>query len=276
MKKILAIMISVLMLVGLLAGCGDIIPEATSGAGGDQVATPMAAGMLVLNAAGAMNISYDADGLVLNVEGIDEGGANLAAEYTDFLGKTCTEAVCDLIAASVVNGQLNAEENYVLIKVAMGSVMPGATFLEGIQKDAEAAISAAGSTAALVVLTEENLDENGYINLESAKGILLASLALDSFDTIDGTISPIDGLYGFSITAGDLEGDYIVDAVTGLVVEGQLEGHDYSNEDLEDPDMVDPTDETFVEETTAPVVTEPCVDDTTGTEPIIEEEIVES
>ena len=248
MKKILAIMISVLMLVGLLAGCGDIIPEATSGAGGDQVATPMAAGMLVLNAAGAMNISYDADGLVLNVEGIDEGGANLAAEYTDFLGKTCTEAVCDLIAASVVNGQLNAEENYVLIKVAMGSVMPGATFLEGIQKDAEAAISAAGSTATLVVLTEENLDENGYIDLESAKVLMAAYLAVDSLDTIEGTPTPLDGLYSFRITAGDYADDLIVDGTSGDVYQGNLDEVNFE-EDIEDEhvDVVEPVDETMVE-----------------------------
>lgn len=270
MKKILAILMSAVLLLGLFAGCGEKAPEATEST--NAAVNPVAAGMLVLNANGAVNVSYDADGLVLSLEGVDVNGEVLAGEYVDYLGKSTSEVICDLIANSKMSGFLLPEVSCIVIKQAVGSALPGATFLETIEKDAEAAIAAAELTAELVMLTEDNLDEDGYINLESAKGILLASLALDSFDTIDGTISPIDGLYGFSITAGDLEGDYIVDAVTGLVVEGQLEGHDYSNEDLEDPDMVDPTDETFIEETTASTVTEPAVEDTVASEPVVEEE----
>ncbi|MBR4863639.1 MAG: hypothetical protein IKU07_03620 [Oscillospiraceae bacterium] len=270
MKKILAILMSAVLLLGLFAGCGEKAPEATEGT--KPATNPVAAGMLVLNVNGAVNVSYDADGLVLNLEGADINGEVLAGEYSDYLGKSVSEVICDLIVNSKMAGFLLPEVSCVVIKQAVGSALPGATFLETIEKDAEAAIASAELTAELVMLTEDNLDEDGYINLESAKGILLASLALDSFDTIDGTVSPIDGMYGFTITAGDLEGDFIVDAVTALVVEGQLEGHSYGEGDLEDPDVVDPTDETYVEETTAPASTEPAVDDTVATEPVVEEE----
>ena len=271
MKKILAILMSAIMLLGLLAGCGAKAPEATEGT--NAPVNPVAAGMLVLNVNGAVNVSYDADGLVMNLEGADINGEVLVGEYVDYLGKSASEVICDLITSSKMAGFMLPEVNYVVVKQAVGSALPGATFLETIEKDAEAAIAAAELTAELIMLTEDNLDEDGYINLESAKGILLAALALDSFDTIDGTVSPIDGMYGFTITAGMLEGDYIVDAVTALVVEGQLEGHEYSNDGLEDPDMADPTHETLVEDETTPVSSDPVVEDVDETTaPVIDEE----
>lgn len=252
MKKMIAIVMSALLLLGIFAGCNkqaEPTPEPTNGG----VSTPMAAGLLVLNANGAVNVSYDADGMVLAVEGIDENGEILAAEYVDFLGKSCSEAICDLIAASAHSGFLNAEENYVLIKQAIDSVLPGANFLEEIEKDASNAIEAAGSTALLVVMTDANLDENGYINLESAKDLVAAYLAVDSLDTIDGTSSPIDGQYSFHITAGDIDLELIVDGVSGDVYEGRLDDAHFEEdenlddvievpEDAEDPVAPEPTD----------------------------------
>ncbi len=264
MKKILAILVSAALLLGLLAGCGDKTPEATDPT--NSISTPVAAGMLVLNANASVNISYDSDGLVLNVEGIDTNGEALAGEYTDYLGKSCSDAVCDLIVNSKMGGFLTEEINYVMIKVAVGSALPGATFLETIQDDANNAIDEAGITVDLVMLTEENLDADGYIDLESAKALMLAALALESFDTLDGTVTPVNGLYGFSITAGDLEGDYIVDGVSGLVVEGQLEGFEY-DETLEEEEIVDPTDEVYIEDTTAPAGGEDVVEPEPEPEP---------
>ena len=275
MKKILAILMSAILLLGLFAGCGEKAPVATEGS--NAAVNPVAAGMLVLNVNGAVDISYDSDGLVLSLEGCDINGEVLVGEYTDYLGKSVSEVICDLINNSKLAGFMLPEVTYVVIKQAVGSALPGATFLETIETDAEAALAAAELSAELIILTEDNLDEDGYINLESAKGILMAALGLEGFDTIDGTVSPIEGLYGFTITAGNLEGDYIVDAVTSLVVEGQLEGHEYNSDGMEDPDMVDPTNETYVDETTAatvasdPVVDETVAEATTATEANVEE-----
>ena len=272
MKKFLAVLMSAVLLLGILAGCNADQPAGTDTTDG-AVSTPMAAGMLVLNANASVNISYDDDGLVLDVEGIDDDGSSLAGEYTDYLGKSCSEAVCDLIGNSKVVGYLSNEANYVMIKLAMDSALPGATFLETIQKDAEAAIAQAQSNAKLVFLTEENLDDEGYINLESAKQLLLAHLALESFDTLDGTTEPINGVYGFAVTAGALEGDFMVDAVTGVVFEGQLEGISSGDEQLdEEVDNIDTTEEVFVEdETTDP--TQPPESTPESFEDIVEEPV---
>lgn len=270
MKKFIAILMSVLMLLGILAGCGETKPATATEGTQAPISNPMSAGLLVLNAAAAINISYDADGLVLGIEGIDDNGSTLVSEYTDYLGKSCSDAICDLIAASIHSAFLTPEENYVMIKQAVGSTLPGATFLETIQLDAENALSAAGSTAKLVVLTEENLDENGYIDLESAKTLTLAYLALDNFDVLDGAPSPVNGLYNFRVTFGDATEDLVIDAVSGDVYQGTLEDTTFEDDNLDDSiEIVDPTDEAIVETqpiVTEPVSTEPAVSD--PTEPV--------
>ena len=248
MKKILAVLMSSILLLGILAGCNTEQPTGTD-ATGNGVSTPITAGMLVLNANASVNISYDADGLVLNIEGADNEGSSLAGEYPDYLGKSCSDIICDLIGNSITAGFLNNESNYVMIKQVVGSALPGTTFLETIGKDAEAAIGSAGSNATLILLTEENLDDEGFIDLASAKQLMLGHLGLDSFDSLDGTTAPLNGLYGFTVTAGDLEGDYIIDAITGDVYEGQLEGISYNDDSPEEEgvDAVDPTNEVVVE-----------------------------
>ena len=244
MKKILAVLMSAMLLLGILAGC-NAEPPATDPT--NKVSTPVAAGMLVLNAEATVNISYDADGLVLDIEAADDNGSIVVGEYEGFLGKTCSDAVCDLISGANRSGFLTEESTYIMIKQALGSALPGSTFLETIVKDAEAALTAAGLDAAVVLVTAENLDENGYIDLETAKALMLAYIARDSFDTLDGTTAPIDGAYGFAVTAGDLEGSYIIDAVTGDVFEGELEGafeeeiDDETNEELPTEEIIEET-----------------------------------
>lgn len=271
MKKFLAIVMSAVMLLGLFAGCGKTEPTPTDPTG-ENLSTPVSAGLLVLNAAAAVNISYDADGLVLSVEGIDDNGSTLASEYTDYLGKSCSDAVCDLIAASVHSAFLTPEENYVMIKQAVGSTLPGATFLETIQKDAEAVLDTLGSTAMLVLLTEENLDENGYINLDAAKELVLAHLSVESFDVLDGSPSPINGQYSFRVTVGEVTEDLIVDAVSGDVYEGTLDEATFEDDNIIEEEIVDPTDEVIPE--TQPATTE-AQGDVVGdpTEPSVSEEV---
>ena len=231
MKKILAILMSAIMLLGLLAGCGAKAPEATEGT--NAPVNPVAAGMLVLNVNGAVNVSYDADGLVMNLEGADINGEVLVGEYVDYLGKSASEVICDLITSSKMAGFMLPEVNYVVVKQAVGSALPGATFLETIEKDAEAAIAAAELTAELIMLTEDNLDEDGYINLESAKGILLA--ALTYVITAGGTkgvaaifsklvpfMSLIYILMGLAMIVVNITE---VPAAIGIIIKGAFTGH---------------------------------------------------
>lgn len=255
MRKVFAVLISAAMLLGLLAGCNNAGDTNTTGATTDttQMIDPIASGMLVLHANGAVNVSYDNDGLVLSIEGADKGGEELIAEYTDYLGESCADVICTLIKRS--QNTDNPEMNkYVMIKQAFGSTLPGTNFLEELTTDAKAALEAAKSSAKLIVLTEEDLDEKGYINLESAKDLVLAYLSLDSFDSFDGTTAPVDGVYGFNIVAGNVDEDLLVDATTGSVYSGILSNQE--DDSLLDPDDIVDTEPTE-EEKPEVIVTEP-------------------
>lgn len=261
MKKILALVLSLVLVLGLFAGCGGDILDGIVGGGSsnssngstDKNSTPSPTGtpngmegtsnanitgMLVLNLNAAVNISYDANGNVVEISGADENGEILATEYEGYSGKPCSDVVCELIANSKLSGHLTEEVNHVAIKQAVGSTSPAENFLEAIKLDAEAALAEAGSTAKLIVLSTDNLDADGWINLESAKALALAYLAIDSFDLLEGTDSPIDGLYSFRITFGSyLDEKVIVNAVTGGVYPGELSDVEYNDEWLEEEEL---------------------------------------
>lgn len=251
-KKLIAIVMSTIMLLGIFAGCNKApADQGSTETTGNVITTPIAKGMLVLNAGASVNISYDGDGLVLNVEGADDNGSILASEYEDYLGKPCAEAVVDLVRNAIGADYLNSESNDIIIKQAVGSALPGSNFLETVVADAKAAAEAANVQPTMIQITEAELDEDGYINLEKAKELLLAELNITEFDTLDGTTAPIDGSYCFAITVGDMEGTYIINGVTGDVFEGVLDGFQ-TEEELDEEFIPEDTIEEPVDDVTLP------------------------
>lgn len=277
MKKFLAILFSMVLVLSLFAGCGDKDSGGAGGAAGngsnnggtgtnntegsgDQVnSATNPSGALVLNANAAVTVSYDSNGLVISMEGANENGNVVASEYENFLGKPCADVVCDLIAGSSSAGFLTEEVNFVVIKQVIGSSVPTDGFLLGIEKDAEEAISAANSQAKLVVLTLDDLDQQGYINVEAAKTLMQAYMSNDSTEYLCvGSDTLIDGLYGF-LFGYDAPEKLIVDANTGDVYMGELEGVDYGDGTFEEDELVtEPTDDILGDEN-EPEVTEPVV-----------------
>ena len=131
-KKLIALFLGAVMLLGLLAGCGETAPSSkqTEAPG---PAIPVLSGMLVLSAKASFKISYDQDGMVMELAGANEDGSAIVEEYKDFLGKSCSTVAKELIAATA-KATLLREATSIVVKLAVGSQLPSETFLDSVAR----------------------------------------------------------------------------------------------------------------------------------------------
>lgn len=220
-KKLLALVLGAVMLLGMLAACGEPAskPEATNAPAPQQ---PILTGMLVLSATASFKITYDQEGMVMEIAGANEEGTAIAETYTDYIGKSCSTAVEELIAA-VADATLLRDAKNVVLKLAVGSQLPSETFLDGLAKDASEAVANKGGSAPVVAIGLESLDEDGYINAETAQNLLKNHLGVTAFDSYNGDTTPRNDCYTVFVKSGEVEGAYLIDAVTGLITESTEE-----------------------------------------------------
>ena len=232
--KLLAAAMCCLMLLGMLAGCGSKDSQETqpTSAAGETVAAPDYFGMLVINANGTVNVTYNEKGQVTNIEGIDEQGLEIAVDYQDFLEVPCSDAVCTLVKNAIGKGFLNTQTNDIIIRQAYGSQNAADGFLDKIVTDVQAVVDNAKLKASIVLISAEDLDHNGYISLKKAQELVFCYLNVTEVDLFEGTDVPVNGTYSFEVAVGYLEDHYLVDAATGVVYEGYLEGYDFADEGL--------------------------------------------
>lgn len=253
MKRIIALILSALMILGIFAGCGNTDSgkqtTAATGAGDDESIMREIVGTVVVNAAATITVSYGADGLVLNMEGRNDDGIELVESYEEeHFGSSCADVVNQIIRDCFVKNYMEYT-NYVVVKLNKDSAQPGTNFLDGIKTAAQGALDTVESAAALVVIGQENLTADGYIDLVTAKVLVEKYLGVADIDNLDGTDTPIDGEYSFEVSNGIEVEQLIVDAETGAVFQGVIE-------DLEDPEETDPVE-----------------DPLEGEEPVIDEDI---
>lgn len=143
---------------------------------------------------------------------------------------SCAEVVKDLINASSEAGQLSLDVKNIVIKQAIGSALPDSYFLETISTEAKAAAEAADSSAKVTLIDETGLDTDGYINLTTAKALLLNQLGGEAFDAFYSNYILPDNSYIFTVVVNGVESSHRIDAITGLISDATAEDL------LDDPD----------------------------------------
>lgn len=281
LKRTLAALLATIMALCVLTGCTQKPAQPTET---QSVNNPLPVGMFVLTAGASVNVSYDADGLVVEISGNNDSGFALVESYTDYLGKSCADVAKELILAAVNGSHLTAHTKNIVLKQVNGVELPGTNFMQTIEDAVKAAAEEAKTTAVITLVDTEKMDEDGYINFETAQALLCNELGVEKLDAYYGLSTPTDGSYICTAEVGGDQTYHNIDAVTGLITEATEEelmgGEDEEiTEEETEPvdDSVEPS-EKEVPETEAPTTaTEPDIEETEPSEDeILEEDPVET
>lgn len=258
-KKLLALMLGAVLLLGLLAGCGEQKAPAKETVGNDTPKEAILSGMLILTGQASFKISYDQEGMVMEIGAANEDAEAIVSAYTDFAGKSTSTVVKELLTATAEATLLRGAKN-IVVKLAIGSQLPSETFLDGVANTAAEAVADNGATGYVVAIGLEDLDAEGYINAENAQALLKNQLGVTEFELYNGENTPRNGCYTVNVKAGDVEGSYLIDAVTGIITETV-------DEEPAEPEYVEEEEFDAAFEETSPVMDEDVEADVPEDEP---------
>ena len=215
----------------LLTGCGGTAENQNSESEG--------IGAITLSVNPEIRIEYDKEGLVTGITGANDDGKAVVEAYPDYIGKDCETVLTDLVAeineAGYFVDEIDGNKKNIVIQLEPGSLLPSESFLTDISTGAQGAVKELKLGSGIVTISDDDYDDayekdgqpSKYITLAKAQEIALTQAGVKAadakfedkeFDHDDGT--PV---FELEFTAGGVEYDYDVHAVTGKVIKAQHE-----------------------------------------------------
>ena len=222
-KKSLTLTIAAALTLSLLAGCD-------AQAAGISKTENEAVGTMLLSVNPEIEVEYEKNGLVLEIEGLNEDGKTVVKDVKSYQGKDCRTVVSELIRNiyddGYFEGTVDGHDKNIVLKLEEGSAYVSDEFLQDVADGAREAVLKCGIGAKTMTVSEGDLDDSGHIGQNKAKELVLAQLGLESASFRDHEYKLDDGVYEFEFTAGGVEYEYEVDAHTGKVLEADIDGND--------------------------------------------------
>ena len=130
----LAAVLTVGLMGGILAGCGSRQPAPASGTA--QAETQEKSGVICLKVNPEIAVSYDEAGMVTGIEGRNDDGKNLAADYSGYEGRPCRDVIKELVAkindAGYFVEEADGSARKITLEIETGSYLPEENFLNHI------------------------------------------------------------------------------------------------------------------------------------------------
>ena len=166
------------LVVGIFSGCAT----KTGSTEGAEVAK---GGNLILRVNPEISIEYDKEGRVTKIEGLNEDGNEIIADYKDNIGKDCKVVVKELIEKIHEQGYFvaDAEGKYrnITLQIEPGSSLPNEKFLDEIVYDVRETIQSLQLESSIVGIDNDDYDDrytgegkpSAYIDIDKAKEFAL-------------------------------------------------------------------------------------------------------
>ncbi len=223
-KNYLTVVAAILVITLLLTACGTQ-PTVQNGA----------VGTILLSVNPEIEIGYDRQGLVVEVEGVNEDGRDILLHYTDYEGKTCAQVTSELVQliydAGCFQLELDGNPKNIVVKLEEGSAYPNDAFLTEVADSVRTVVNNQGGKSDTMVVDRKDLNEKGLIGLEKAKELVLAQLNLEEASFTDKEYELDDGVYELEFTENGVEYEYDVDAKTGKILKSEKEKDDKDDKD---------------------------------------------
>lgn len=237
--KAIGITAAIAMCASMMTGCNK--PAQTTSGSNSQLDNDNAVGSLLLSVNPEIEIEYDKNGNVLELDGLNDDGLNILNSYKDFVGRPCKEVVRELVAkideAGYFENTVSGNEKNIIIKLDPESDIIDDNFLNSIADEVRTVVGERHIGSNAVAVDKDDYDDNykdkGYINAQTAEEILKTQLNRSDIKFIEKDYDIDDGKYEIEFILDGKEYEYEVDAATGKVLEVDVDNND-NNDDRDD------------------------------------------
>ena len=230
--------------------CAAILAAGAAGAGNTAFGAPSyrassnkeeVKGRILVSGGPDISISYDKDGTVLEIKGIDRDGKNFLEGQEGYVGKSCKTAVGRLVRRLDEKGwfgeDADGSRKSLVVKAEKGSEYPDDQFMREIEDEVRDIAKDREINVYIKVVGTHSLDGKGYIDRETAEKIVLEQFGLKEDSLKFKEYELDDGVYEIEVVIQGVGHEVELDAVTGAVLDiDRDDDHDgrYDDDDRDD------------------------------------------
>ena len=154
------------LFTGVMTGCGSRSAQGNVNLAQEAVQEQAEGGVISVKVNPEIAVSYDEQGLVTKIEGRNDDGKTIAADYTEYEGKDCRQVIYDLVAkidgAGYFVEETEGEGRQITLEIEAGSILPSENFLSNIVAGIQEYTGSKNLNASVAVDGESNYGWTNY------------------------------------------------------------------------------------------------------------------